>query len=100
MLSHQQAQLDLAAANLEEVIWRVDGTSAETVPVMLGQLAAAIGLLRLLVAELPASAGERTSRSDRLDRLAAAAGDCCNVDALRRLFARLCGLIDRWARPE
>jgi len=100
LLVHRQALLAAAAANLDELIRRVDETQAATVPLLRTQLAAAVGLLRTLAATTPGRPAGRVRLDKQLDRLAAGAATGGGIHEIQRLFARVCGLIDRTVRSE
>ncbi len=100
LLVHRRALLAAAAANLEELIRRVDETQAATLPLLRTQLAAAVGLLRSLAVTIPGRPAGRVRLDKRLDRLAADAVACGGIREIQRLFAGVCGLIDRTVRSE
>jgi len=100
LLVHRRALQAAAAANLNELIRRVDETQAATMPLLRAQLVAAVGLLRSLAATTPGRPAGRIRLDKQLDRLAASAATCSGIHEIQRLFAELCGLIDRIVRSE
>lgn len=100
LLVHRRALLAAAAANLDELICRVDETQAATLPLLRTELVAAVGLLRSLVVATPGRPAGRVRLDKKLDRLAADAAACGGIREIQRLFAGLCGLIDRTVRPN
>ncbi|NLI47329.1 MAG: hypothetical protein GX414_09500 [Acidobacteria bacterium] len=100
LLVHRRALLMAAANNLDELIRRVDETQAATMPLLQTQLVAAVGLLRSLAATTPGRPAGRVRLDKQLDRLSADAALCDGIRAIQRLFAGVCGLIDRTVRSE
>jgi len=100
LLVHRRALLAAAAANLDELVRRVDETLAATLPLLRTQLVTATGLLRSLGAATPGRPAGRARLDAQLDRLMAGAARCREIHEIQRLFARLCGLIDRSVRTE
>lgn len=100
LLVHRRAQLTAAAANLDELIRRVDEMQSATMPLLRTQLVAAVGLLRSLAAITPGRSAGRVRLDKQLDRLAADATSCDGIHEIQRLFAGVCGLIDRTVRSE
>lgn len=100
LLTHRRALLAAAAANLDELTRRVDETQAATLPLLRTQLVAAVGLLRTLAATTPGRPAGRVRLDKQLDRLAAGAATGGGIHEIQRLFARVCGLIDRTVRSE
>jgi len=61
---------------------------------------AAVGLLRSLAVTTPGRPAGRARLDKQLDRLAADATAGGGIREIQRLFARVCGLIDRNVRSE